>query len=345
MNLFTNIQNTPILILLYIISASIVIISSIYLSKYVDALDKKTNLSGAFIGGVILAAVTSLPELFTSLTAVCMLNQPELVSGNVYGSNIFNLVIISICVLAAPQVFKNSKISKTHKGTLIFTIIMFILSLCGIYIPEKYNLNIVITNINVVSLLIIMLYVINLKSVKGDDLSSDENDNITPLTIKQIITRFIFFAIVLVAVSILLTQITDILSSRLELGKTAAGAIFLGVATSLPELTASLNLVRLKNFNASVGNVTGSNLFNFTILCFGDFLYNSGSIYRVGNNGAGDFQSITENNMASIIIILFSILSSIIAILLLKLKKNTAISIILAFAMIVVYCLGIMFSM
>ena len=49
----------------YLILVVLVVLLSIFLSKYVDALDKKTNLSGAFIGGVLLAAVTSLPEFIT----------------------------------------------------------------------------------------------------------------------------------------------------------------------------------------------------------------------------------------------------------------------------------------
>ena len=57
----------------YIVLAILVVFLSVRLSYYVDCLDKKTNLSGAFIGGVMLAAVTSLPELFTSLTAVLAL--------------------------------------------------------------------------------------------------------------------------------------------------------------------------------------------------------------------------------------------------------------------------------
>ena len=78
----------------YIVLAALVVFLSVRLSYYVDCLDKKTNLSGAFIGGVMLAAVTSLPELFTSLTAVLALDQPDLVQGNVLGSNIFNLCVI-----------------------------------------------------------------------------------------------------------------------------------------------------------------------------------------------------------------------------------------------------------
>ena len=48
----------------YLVLAILVVYLSVRLSYYVDCLDKKTNLSGAFIGGVMLAAVTSLPIHF-----------------------------------------------------------------------------------------------------------------------------------------------------------------------------------------------------------------------------------------------------------------------------------------
>ena len=71
---------------------------SVKLSKYVDLLDKTTKVSGAFIGGVLLAAVTSLPELFTSISAVVFLRENNLVTGNILGSNLFNLGALGICL-------------------------------------------------------------------------------------------------------------------------------------------------------------------------------------------------------------------------------------------------------
>lgn len=59
-----------------------------------DIIDKRTSISGAFIGGVILAAITSLPELFTSISATALLGQPELVIGNILGSDIFNTAVL-----------------------------------------------------------------------------------------------------------------------------------------------------------------------------------------------------------------------------------------------------------
>ena len=79
----------------YLVVAAFVVILSIKASNYIDLLDKNTELSGAFLGGIMLSAVTSLPELFTSISATVLLNRPGLCMGNILGSDLFNLVAIS----------------------------------------------------------------------------------------------------------------------------------------------------------------------------------------------------------------------------------------------------------
>ena len=59
-------------LLIYFVFAAGIVFFSKKLADYVDALDKKTKISGAFIGAVLLAAVTSLPELFTSISATLL---------------------------------------------------------------------------------------------------------------------------------------------------------------------------------------------------------------------------------------------------------------------------------
>lgn len=261
----------------YAILALLVVFLSVRLSYYVDCLDKKTNLSGAFIGGVMLAAVTSLPELFTSLTAVLALDQPDLVQGNVLGSNIFNLCVIGGLLLFTSKRYQRSNLSNSHSKTLWYGIVMYALVFAAIMFPMEVGVGFL--KVNLMSILIIVVYAINVKFM-GDDTSGDpEEDVYISLTVKQIAIRFILYSVGLVIVSILLTQVTDKIATELQLGATVAGAIFLGVATSLPELSASVNLVRIGNFNASFGNIVGSNLFNFIILCFADVLYTKGGIY------------------------------------------------------------------
>ena len=91
--------------ILYLVVAALVTFMSIKASEYVDMLDKTTSLSGAFLGGILLSAVTSLPELFTSISSTLMLDQPGLCIGNILGSNIFNYAMLSFFILTAVAKF------------------------------------------------------------------------------------------------------------------------------------------------------------------------------------------------------------------------------------------------
>lgn len=313
----------------YLVLAAFVVFLSVRLSYYVDCLDKKTNLSGAFIGGVMLAAVTSLPELFTSLTAVLALDQPALVQGNVLGSNVFNLCVIGGLLLFFTNGYMKSTISKTHKSTLMCGVVMYLLLFMAILMPVEISLGFL--KVNLVSILVLVVYGINVKLMGQDDSAQTEDDEEITLSVTQIMIRFILFSVALVIVSVLLTQVTDKIAKELNLGATVAGAIFLGVATSLPELSASINLVRIGNYNASFGNIVGSNLFNFTILCFADVLYNQGGIYFY------DPQVIN--------LIAFGIISSIAALGLIYFKKHKSVVLLCSAIILISYVTSIALSM
>jgi len=261
----------------YILLAVATVFFSVKLASYVDMLDRKTDLSGAFIGGVMLAAVTSLPELFTSMTAVFVLDKPSLVQGNVMGSNIFNLSILGVLMMVSHKKFMQAKVAKSNSFSLLFGIIMYICAIAALNFNT--DINILGFHVDIFTILLIVIYAISVKLMNDDDSGdSDEMADIA-LTVQQIVLRFIVFALLLVGASIILTQVSDKLTQELAIGSTVGGAIFLGVATSLPELSASVSLVRMNNFNASIGNIVGSCVFNFMILCFADILYTGSGIY------------------------------------------------------------------
>ena len=315
--------------LIYLALALAVVLLAVRLSYYVDVLDRKTNLSGAFIGGVMLAAVTSLPELFTALTAVLALDRPQLVQGDIFGSNVFNLCVIGVLILFTYQNYRRSSLSKTHKSTIVYSLIMYALAFIGMLKPMEISLGVL--NVNLMSILILVVYGINVLFMKNDESAENENEDNCHLSVTQVIIRFILYSVSLVCVSILLTHVTDQVAEELNLGATAAGAIFLGIATSLPELSASINLVRMKNYNASFGNIVGSNLFNFTILCFADLVYSKGSIF------------ISEPQALNLLG--FGALSSLLAYLLIRFKKNKWLVILSCILILASYVLSIVLSL
>ena len=263
--------------ILYVLTVAVVVVLSIKLGKYVDIIDAKSNISGAFIGGVMLAAVTSLPELFTSLSAVWVVKENSLVIGNILGSDLINFAFFGVILLIFSRGLKKAKFSKFYYLALGICVCMYGAVAIGLYLADDVKF----TWFSLASPVILVLYVIYVskmpKSSESDDKECDDN-----LTLKQAVIRFGICAVILIGSSIALTYLTDMVADRLNLGKTFAGALFLGVATSLPELISSVTLCHRGNFDAAAGNIIGSNIFNFTILFVADvfsFMPNSSSVY------------------------------------------------------------------
>lgn len=259
-------------IFLYLLVAAVVVFLAIQLSKYVDLLDKKTKMSGAIIGGVFLAAVTSIPELFTSISALFILpgdKSSAMVIGNVLGSDLFNSAVLGLTFILFYKHMKAAKVGKGHISTVITLIIMYGLIAYSTLAPKSWQLEIG-GAVNVISILLLVVYAISIKFMAAPEEEKEEEQDSSPLTVKQIVVRFIICAVLLIGASIGITYITDIIATELNLGKTFAGALFLGVATSLPEVSATISLCKLGNFNAAVGNIIGSNTFNCIILVLAD---------------------------------------------------------------------------
>ncbi|MBE6050423.1 MAG: sodium:calcium antiporter [Clostridium sp.] len=266
--------------LIYLVLAAIVVFLSIKASVYVDQIDKNTEVSGAFIGGVLLSAVTSLPELFTTISSTVWLDNPGLSLGNVLGSNLFNTTIIAVMILFGVNSFKSAEVSRSHAYSSLVTLLIYVV----IYLNMVKILDFEILTINIVSIVILILYILGVKLMSNDDSVESEEEQEAAITenfnLKQVIIKFVFASIGIVASSILITYVTDIIAVRLNLGASLAGALLLGIATSLPELTSCISLAKIGNFNVAIGNIVGSNLFNFFILFVADLLYISGSIYN-----------------------------------------------------------------
>lgn len=264
------------ILLLYLLVAAVLVLFSIKCADYVDMLDKKTNLSGAFIGGVILAAVTSLPELITSISSIAIGNE-GLIIGNVLGSDLFNLCIFGGLTAIFVKNYRKAKIGNSHIKTIICTLLAYVTTGAVLF----FNIgSIPGVTINIASVIIVILYAVSCKFLAGDDGESDGEDY-NNLTLKQVVTRFVLCALGLVIFSVIITYITDIISKQYNLGSSLAGALFLGVATSIPELASSISLVSKGNFNAMCGNVLGSNMFNYIIFSLADIIAFTKNVYVI----------------------------------------------------------------
>lgn len=267
----------------YVVVASLVVWFSILASRYIDMIDRTTRLSGAFLGGVLLSAVTSLPELFTSISATVFLDQPDLCIGNILGSDLFNLGMLGVVVIFSIRLFSRAACSRSHIIVIGYLILMY--AALGLRWGGVISLR--IGWFDLTTLIIFTLYglaVRHLAAENGEQPSADEQAEECSLTVGQIAARFTLASIGIIALSIALTYITDDISERLDLGAGLAGALFLGVATSLPEVTSTIALFRMRNYNIAVGNIIGSNVFNFFVLGIADFVSSGQGVYSFADS-------------------------------------------------------------
>lgn len=252
----------------YLALAAVIVFLSIKLSDYVDLLDKTTKLSGALLGGVLLAAVTSLPELFTSLSSVIMVGETDYVIGNILGSNIFDAIVLGILIVIFIKNFQEQKIAKCQLWQFGTLILMYGVTSLAVFLPDSIKKYIVLGGwFNIGSILIIGLYIFSIfKLDRTDSTSLETEERPSKLTLKQIIVRFSIAAVLLISASIGITYISDMIVDTWKIDATLAGALLLGVMTSLPEVISTFNLFLKKNVNAGCGNIIGSCVFNFTII-------------------------------------------------------------------------------
>ena len=273
--------------ILYILVAATVVWLSVKASHYIDLIDQKSSLSGAFLGGVLLSAVTSLPELFTSISATVLLAKPSLCLGNILGSNIFNLVVLAVMFVLFVRSSHAARLAKGHQMVLVYCLVTYAAIALNMFLPEVFDFHVL--SLSVSSIIIVICYALGVKYLSGEDggESGEQEQSDSTLTMRGIVVRFVLCSVGLVGLSIWLTYLSDDIATSLGMGAGLAGALFLGVATSLPELSSTVTLFRLKNYNVAVGNIVGSCLFNMIILTVADLLWFKGTIYDFADGNIG----------------------------------------------------------
>ncbi len=281
------------LLLAFVATAAGVVLAGIRLSIYGDALGERTGMGRGLVGLVFLAAVTSLPELVVSLTSVIQCADPlqgaDLATGNMLGSNIFNLLILALAALLFPRKFAPGKLESPHTASTAYGLVLLAV-FAGAFFASGAGESIVPgLHCSWGVLLLPIAYGIFLwrehrrqkKTQKEDHLPSEQV--LTHLPASRFYSVLGGLCLLLIGGGILLS----ILGSRMALppeqggfGLEASliGTVFLAISTSLPELVISIASVRLGFLDMAVGNVLGSNMFNLLIIFAADMAMRGGSL-------------------------------------------------------------------
>jgi cation:H+ antiporter len=267
----------------FIICASLIFFTGKNLSKYGDIIGEHLGLGKAWIGLIMMASVTSLPELVVGISSVTIVGSADLATGDVLGSCVFNLMILSVLDVFVKKEALFSKASPTHVMAGSMGIILVAMAGLGLYLPVEISIT---PWIGATSIAFIIVYLFAIRVIYSFERSNNTATNTTDhhfpgaITLKKALTLYVLNASVVVGAALFLPGFAETIALETGLGESFVGTLFLAASTSFPEMAVSFGALRSGNFDMAVGNLLGSNIFNILILAIDDIFYTKGHLLK-----------------------------------------------------------------
>jgi cation:H+ antiporter len=262
--------------------ATVVVYSGSRLAFHADVIAEKSGMSRTWIGVVLLASMTSLPELITGASAIVGANVPDIAVGDVLGSCVFNLAIIAILDLLYRPGAILSKVEQGHILAAGFGIVMLVVTGIGLFLSVEL-ITFPSVWIGFYTPLIFLLYLAGMRTIfrferqkiRMERKAFRRYEELKPV---QAYRGFAIHSVIIIAAATLLPFIGASLADATGWGQTFVGMILIALATSLPEVSTSISALRLGAADLAIGGLLGSNLFNLAILGIDDMLFTRGPL-------------------------------------------------------------------
>lgn len=269
----------------FIIGASIIIFAGSRLSRYGDIIGRITGIGGIWIGVLLLAAITSLPELITTTSSVVVAHSPDLAIGNILGSNLFNLLIITILDFLHGKgsllgISERRHILSCGFGLLLCSMVVFpiLMRMFGggdFVMPSIFM-------VGLDSLLILGTYIVAMRLIylfeSRASMERAAKEEVVEGPLGLVIFKFVVATIIIVSSGVWLSLIVKDIAEITGWGETFVGNTFLAISTSLPEIVVGVSAIRMGKGDMALGNIFGSNIFNISIVAIVDLFYRQGPI-------------------------------------------------------------------
>lgn len=226
-----------------------------------SVLAKKHKISDLAIGLTIVAFGTSAPELVVNSVA-SMGGYPDIVFGNVIGSNNFNLfLILGIAGLITPLAVQSSSVWKEIPFSLLAALILLVLA--NNYFSNDAPGLTALDGIMLLVLFVLFLYYVFTQLKSDPTAEIVEKKNYSNLKIWGLI--LIGLAGLVIGGKLVVDNAVAMAQS-LGVSEKIIGLTIVAAGTSLPELATSVVASMKKNNDIAIGNIIGSNIFNIFLI-------------------------------------------------------------------------------
>ena len=261
-------------ILVFLASAVAVVFLGVQLAKYGDALASLTGWGRLFVGSILVALATSLPELSNNITAV-QIDNPQLALGNVVGANMINMFTMAMVAL----VFGGKRFLQRvapEQGYLIM-LAAILTGLAVLFAGVKNGVN--VWQIGLSSIILLVVYVAGMwivyrrRPAAGDDEEEDPG-----MTLSKAWLMFSLVSVGVIIAGVFLAQSVDRVADLTGISSGVLGILAVSIVTTMPEASATVAAARMGAADLGIAGLYGSCVFNVTILSFADPFYRKGIV-------------------------------------------------------------------
>jgi cation:H+ antiporter len=265
---------------LFALCALAILIAGTQLCRYGEEIARLTGLGTTWIGTVLVASVTSLPELVTGISSVTVAGAPDVAVGDVLGSCVFNLALIALLDMAHRPASLFNAASRSHIIGAAFSALM--LALVGAELLVGRTLGTALLHVGAVTPFIVVLYLFAMRTVfQHEQTEADRESGDSPSkdpALRRAIARYATASVVVVAAGLALPFLATEIAHLMGWSQGFVGTSLVALTTSLPEMAVTYAAWRMKAVDLAIGSLVGSNLFNLVILAADDALYLPGPL-------------------------------------------------------------------
>jgi cation:H+ antiporter len=274
----------------FLLCLAIILFAGTKLARYGDAIAEKTGMGRIWIGLVLIAAITSMPEMVTGVSSVALVASPDLALGTLLGSCCFNLSILAVLDVLHARTPVLSEASPRHVVSAGYGILLVAVAAGGIVLGQRMSA-VGLGWVGIGSIAVFVVYMVGMRQMFLFERSHQgPSAKASSLQYAEIPKKRVYFGFAISAAAVIcagtwLAFIGDDIGEATGWNASFVGSLFLAITTSAPELVVTITALRLGAIDLAVADVLGANMLDVAIIAPVDLFYRQGLVLSSVSGG------------------------------------------------------------
>lgn len=273
---------------IFVAAAAVVWIAGTRIVRYADAVARKTGLGHAAVGLLILAGLTSLPEIAVTVTASVGGNA-DLAVNNLLGSVAMQVAILAV----ADAVIGRDALTSVVPDPVVLlqvTLNTLVLALvaAAIVVGDRAFLGVGAWSTGLLFAYVGSVWLISRSqgrhswTVTGAkparEVSRHASGDEAQRPLGALAARIAAGGVAILLAGFLVSKSGEAIAAQTGIGQSLGGFLLVAISTSLPEASTVIASVRLGRYVMAVSDIFGTNLFNGGLVFLVDACYREGPV-------------------------------------------------------------------